>query len=116
MDNNKKMQGLLDYRGAEIFTDYNQQDDASFIVYRETTADGYEVFIAKHTEEESVSICDHVYYYYHDLEALIVEKVEEGESIYVDDQLFEDLYIEEKLADLYDEWQEEFKDNEDDTE
>ena len=113
MDNTKKMQAYLDERGAEVWTSYADSGNASYEIYRETTSDGYEVFVAKHTEEKGISICEHVYYYPHDLEELILEKVEEGESLYIDNDLFEDLYIEERLADLYDEWQEELQENED---
>ena len=108
-----KMKAYLDEKGSEVFTSYSDQGNASFDVYRETTADGYEVFVAKHTEEENISIYDHVYYYPSDLEEVILEKVEEGESLYIDNDLFEDLYIEQRLADLYDEWQEELQENED---
>ena len=108
-----KMKAYLDEKGSEVFTSYSDQGNASFDVYRETTADGYEVFVAKHTEEENISIYDHVYYYTSDLEEVILEKVEEGEYLYIDNDLFEDLYIEERLADLYDEWQEELQENED---
>lgn len=107
MNNDKKMKAYLDERGAEVWTSYNDSGNASYEIYRETTSDGYEVFVAKHTEEKGISICEHVYYYPHDLEELIIEKLEEGEALYVDEDLFDDLYIEEKLADLYDEWQEE---------
>jgi len=108
-----KMKAYLDEKGSEVFTSYSDQGNASFDVYRETTADGYEVFVAKHTEDRDISIGDHIYYYEHDLEDVILEKVEEGESLYIDNDLFEDLYIEERLADLYDEWQEELQENED---
>lgn len=102
-----KMKAYLDEKGSEVFTSYTDQGNASFDVYRETTADGYEVFLAKYTEENNINIYDHVYYYPHDLEELIIEKLEEGESLYIDQDIFDDLYIEEKIADLYDEWQEE---------
>ena len=39
----------------------------------------------------------------------VVEKLQEGESVYIDDDLFTDCYIEERLADEYDEWQEELE-------
>tara|TARA_B110000014_G_C20118012_1_gene591184 strand:- start:2340 stop:2687 length:348 start_codon:yes stop_codon:yes gene_type:complete len=102
-----KMKAYLDEKGSEVFTSYTDQGNASFDVYRETTADGYEVFVAKHTEDRDISIGDHVYYYEHDLEDVILEKIDEGNSLYVDQDLFDELYIEELLADLYDEWQEE---------
>ena len=107
-----KMNAYLDEKGSEVFTSYTDQGNASFDVYRETTADGYEVFIAKYAEENRISIGEHVYYYEHDLGNIILEKIDEGNSLYIDQDLFDDLYIEEALSDLYDEWQEELNKNE----
>ena len=39
----------------------------------------------------------------------MVEKLQGGESVYVDDDIFDDCYIEDRLADEYDEWQEELE-------
>jgi len=102
MDNNKKMQLFLDHHGAELFTDYSSQDDASYEIYREQTVDGHEVFIAKHTDENTLYVSEHIYYYTHDLEELCVEWLIEGEAVYLDEDLFEDLYMEDRLADEYD--------------
>jgi hypothetical protein len=41
---------------------------------------------------------------------LVVEKLQDGESVYIDDDLFVDCYVEDRLADEYDEWQEELED------
>ena len=102
MNNDKKMQLFLEHYGGELFTDYNSQDDASYEIYRETTSDGYEVFIAKHTDEKTLYVSEHIHYYTHDLEELCVEWLIEGEAVYLDEDLFEDLYMEDRLADEYD--------------
>jgi len=46
---------------------------------------------------------DDVYYYQHDLSSIIIEKIQESETLYVDEDLWNDLYMEDEIADLYDE-------------
>ena len=45
---------------------------------------------------------------------MVIEKLQDGEDVYVDDDIFNDNYIEDALADAYDEWQEELEDEKDD--
>jgi hypothetical protein len=102
----------LNHLGTKCITDYKDQDNASYQIYREETADGYEVFVAKLTKDKKISICDDVHYYDHEFVDLVVEKLQDGESVYIDDDLFDDCYIEEKLAEEYDAWQKELEENE----
>ena len=106
MDNDKKMIAYLNHLDTNLYTNYTDQDNASFQIYREETADGYEVFVAKYATDKNTYINRDVHYYDHEFPDLVVEKLQEGESVYIDDGLFEDCYIEDRLADEYDEWQE----------
>ena len=111
MDN--KVRLYLDHYSAEIYTSYTDEDNCSFHVYRENTADGYEVYIAKYKGDSDIIIQDNIHYYEHDLTQLVIEKVQEGETVYVDNDLWNDLYMEDEFIDLY---EEEIDDWEDDTE
>lgn len=111
MENNQKLKKYLDHYDAQIYTSYTDEDNCSFHVYREDTADGYEVFIAKYRSDSTINIMDDVYYYSNDLFNIILEKVHDGETIYVDDDIWNDGYMEEEFADKYEqekyEWEDE---------
>jgi len=109
MDNDKKMTAYLDHLGVYLYTNYTDQENASFQIYREETVDGYEVFVAQYATDKNIWVNENVYYYDHDFCDLVVEKLQEGESVYIDDDLFVDCYIEDRLAGEYDEWQEELE-------
>jgi len=112
MESNEKLKKYLDHYDAEVYTSYTDDGNCSFHIYREDTADGYEVFIAKY-KDDSVNIMDDLYYYEHDLNKVIIDKVHDGETIYVDDDLWNDLYMEDEFVELY---EEEYEDWNDDTE
>ena len=52
MDNDKKMKAYLEHLDTKVYTNYNDQDNASFWIYREETVDGYEVFVAKYKQKQ----------------------------------------------------------------
>ena len=112
MENNEKLKKYLDHYDAMIYTSYTDEDNCSFHIYRENTADDYEVFIAKYKSDTSINIMDDVYYYSNDLFNTVLEKVQEGETVYVDDDIWNDNYMEDEFADLYDEESEEWEDEE----
>ena len=105
-----KVRKYLDHYEAEIYTSYTDEDNCSFHIYREDTADGHEVFVAKYSSDKYINIMDDVYYYEHDLNKVIVEKVQEGETVYVDEDVWSDLYMEDEFIDLYEEEHEEWED------
>ena len=111
MENNEKLKKYLDHYNAQIYTSYTDEDNCSFHVYREDTADGYEVFIAKYKSDSTINIMDDVYFYQTDLLNTIVDKIHDGETIYVDDDIWNDNYMEDDIADMYDQdkddWQDE---------
>ena len=66
--------------------------------------------IAKYRSDNTVNIMDDVHYYSNDLFDVIAEKVQEGETVYVDEDLWNDLYMEDEFVDLYEEEYEEWED------
>ena len=109
MENDKKMIDYLEHLETNLYTNYTDQDNATFWIYREETVDGYEVFVAQYATDKNIWVNQNVHYYDHEFCELVVEKLQEGESVYIDDDLFQDCYVEERLADEYDEWQEELE-------
>jgi len=112
MEKNEKVRKYLDHYDAELYTSYTDEDNCSFHIYRENTADGHEVFIAKYYSDSNINIMDDLYYYEHDLNSVIIEKVQEGETVYVDEDLWNDLYMEDEFAELYEEESEEWEEDE----
>ena len=110
MENNKKVKKYLDHYDAMIYTSYTDEGNCSFHVYREDTADGYEVFIAKYVSDNSINIMDDVYFYQTDLLNTIVEKIHDGETIYVDEDVWNDNYMEDDIAEMYDQDKDDWND------
>ena len=108
MDN--KVRKYLDHYDAEVYTSYTDEDNCSFHVYREDTADGYEVFIAKYKSDNNINIMDDVYYYQHDLTNIVIEKIQEGETVYVDDDIWNDNYMGDEIIAYYEEESQEWED------
>ena len=106
-----KVRKYLDHYDAEIYTSYTDEDNCSFKIYREDTADGHEVFVAKYSSDKYINIIDDLHYYEHGLTDIVMEKVQEGETVYVDDDIWNDNYMEDDIADMYDQdkddWQDE---------
>ena len=88
---------VLDYLNAEIV---DQFDKGDFKVYSESTADGYEVFVATH-DDQNVSINEDVYYYDSDLTDVIMRTLEEHYSVYIDEYLYDDIYMDDAFEEYF---------------
>jgi hypothetical protein len=103
---------LQDYYEFELTDSYNKSPDYS--IFAETTADGYEVYVATSGDGTNICINEDVYYYENDLsQALYDAMMDYNELIYVDDlgayyvqdaidQAWEE-YIEEMIKETEDE-------------
>ena len=96
--NYKKL--VLDYLDTSMEHDNFNRGD--FKVYSETTADGYEVYIATH-DDKNVNIQDDVYYYDSDLTDVIMEKLYYRYSVYIDSYLYDDIYMDDKFEEYFNE-------------
>ena len=76
---------LQNHYNFELTDSYNKEPDYS--IYTETTADGYEVFIATSGDGRNICINEDVYYYDSDLGDALYNAMFDGynELIYVDD-------------------------------
>ena len=73
---------VQDYYDTELVDQYPNYAD--YWVYPESTADGYEVFIATH-DPDRISINEDVHYYENDLSSKLEDAIKDGGKIYVDD-------------------------------
>ena len=87
-----------------ITHDANQWENADLRVYKETTADDYEIFVV--TSEVNPSITEDVHYYDSDLAESIMEEVESffdnlqpdvKMNIYIEEELYDDIYMNDAL-------------------
>ena len=88
---------VLDYLDTEIV---DQFDKGDFKVYAESTADGYEVYVATH-DDRNVDINEDVYYYDSDLTDVIMRTLEEHYSVYIDDYLYDDIYMDDAFEEYF---------------
>ena len=88
---------VCEYYDAEISEDWD--DNADFFIYSETTADGYEVYIATNSPN-TPSINEDVYYYDSDLASTLEDALIDGARIYVD--YLQDDYVHEAAESAYD--------------
>lgn len=78
------LEKLQNHYEFELTDSYSRTPDYS--IYTETTADGYEVFIATSGDGRNICINEDVYYYENDLsDALYDAMFDYNELIYVDD-------------------------------
>ena len=78
------LEKLQNYYEFELTDNYNRTPDYS--IYTETTADGYEVFIATSGDGRNICINEDVYYYDSDLSDPLYDAMfNYNELIYVDD-------------------------------
>ena len=88
------LEKLQKYYEFELTDNYNRTPDYS--IYAETTADGYEVWVATSGDGRNVCINEDVHYYENDLyQALYDAMMDYNELIYVDD--LEAYYVQDAI-------------------
>ena len=108
MEEKRKIEILKSQLGLDITTDVGEFDKVDCTVYTESTADGYDVYVVTN-DVSHVNVCEDVYYYDHDIADSFGEQVRYGDtSFYIDDYIYEDCYIEDKLIELFDDYVEMF--------
>jgi len=95
-----------------ISTDISDFENNDCAIYNESTADGYDVYVVTN-DTRHVSVCENVFYYDHDIANQFSEQIRYGDrTFYIDDDIYEDCYIEDKLIELFAEYVEEIIENE----
>ncbi len=107
MNYESKLEKVQEHFNFKLTDDYNRPD---YAIYSQSTADGYEVFIA-HEPDSQLNIEDDVFYYDSDLSERLEEVIRDNEHetdeeyvIYVDDLDYEwiEYAIDEILEDIED--------------
>tara|TARA_Y100000389_G_scaffold48204_1_gene43457 strand:- start:3122 stop:3529 length:408 start_codon:yes stop_codon:yes gene_type:complete len=101
MEEKRMIEILKSQLGLNITTDINEFDKSDCVVYSESTADGYDVYIVTNNPK-SPHISEDVFYYDHDISDRIADQIKWGDkSFYIDDYIYEDCYIEDKLVEIF---------------
>ena len=91
---------VLDYLGTSM--EHEDFGKAEFKVYSESTADGYEVFVATF-DDQNPNISEDVYYYDSDLADVVMGALEESYSVYIDSYLYDDIYLDDAFEEYFSE-------------
>ena len=83
IDETKAWNLLEKHYDCEV-TDEWRNSSYDFYCYSETTADGYEVFVATNNAD-SPCISEDIHYYDNDLSGVIAEAIQDGNNMYIDD-------------------------------
>ena len=92
---------ITDHLGLSISHDISDFENVDCSIYNESSADGYDLYVCTN-DTRNVSICENVYYYDHDLANAFEQQVRWGDrTFYIDDSIYEDCYMEDKLIELF---------------
>ena len=91
---------VLDYLNTEMYHDMNDWDKADVKAYTESTADGYELFIVTF-DDQHPSINEDVHYYDSDVADRVMENLEQGYSVYIDEYLYDDVYLDDQFEEYF---------------
>jgi hypothetical protein len=86
-----------DYEDAISDSNFDGMD---YQCYNESTADGYEVYVLKATQDE-MNISENVYYYDSDLASYLFEVLLEGQTVYIDQYLWDDIYMDDQYEEYW---------------
>ena len=75
-------------------------DGMDYQCYNESTADGYEVYVLKPTQDE-VEISENVHYYDSELADYLFEVLLERNTVYIDQYLWDDIYMDDKYEEYW---------------
>jgi hypothetical protein len=101
IDHDEALKVIQDHYEFELTDSYNRTPD--FSIYTETTADGYEVWVATTGDGRNICINEDVHYYENDLSDKLIEAMTDyNELIYVDD--LESYYVQDAVTAVYDEY------------
>ena len=103
MEQSRKIELLSNYLDLDISTNISDFENADCMIYEESTADGYSVYICSN-DNKYPNICEDVYYYDHDLPNAFEEHIRYGDrTFYIEDYLYEECYFEDKLEEMFSE-------------
>ena len=93
---------VLEHLDTTIEHDMNSWDKVDVKVYTESTADGYDLFVVTF-DDQNPSINDDIHYYDSDVADRVMEVLEQGYSVYIDEYMYEDLYMDDQFEEYFNE-------------
>ena len=100
------LEAIQEFYEFELTDNWSKNPDYS--IYTESTADGYEVWVATHGDGRDVCVSEDVHYYDNELSDKLAEAMTDyNELIYVDD--LEADYVEDAVTSVYDEYYNDMK-------
>ena len=106
IDHDEALKAIQTHYDFKLTDNWNDTPDYS--IYTETTADGYEVWVATNGDGRNVCINEDVHYYENDLSDRLAEAMTDyNELIYVDD--LDAYYIEDAVRDVYESYTNDIK-------
>jgi len=113
MPEERMIELIKNHLEISISTDISDFENNDCAIYNESTADGYDVFVVTN-DTRHVSVCENIYYYDHDIAEQFSEQIRYGDkTFYIDDYIYEDCYIDDKLVELFAENVEDIVENDD---
>lgn len=98
IEHDDALEAIQKHYDFELTDNWNNTPD--FSIYAETTADGYEVWVATNGDGRNVCINEDVHYYENDLSDKLAEAMTDyNELIYVDD--LDSYYVQDAVTSVY---------------
>ena len=91
---------VLGYLDTTMYHDMNDWDKADVKAYTESTADGYELFVVTF-DDQNPSINEDVHYYDSDVADRVMEHLDQGYSVYMDEYLYDDVYLDDQFEEYF---------------
>ena len=90
-----------DWMDINISTNVNDFDNVDCMIYNESSADGYDLYVCTN-DSRSPNICEDVYYYDHGLADAFEEQIRYGDkTFYICEYIYDDCYFNDKLVELF---------------
>ena len=92
---------VKNHLGLSISHDISDFENVDCMIYNESSADGYDLWVVTN-DPRQVHVCEDVYYYDHDLTDRFEDQVRWGDrTFYIDDGVYEEAYFEDKLEEMF---------------
>ena len=92
---------LKDHLEIEISNGIEDFGNVDCLIYEESSADGYSVYVVTN-DDAHVSVCEDVYYYDHDLPKAFEEQIRYGDrTFYIDASVYDECYFDDKLLEMF---------------
>ena len=115
MEHQDRINFVLDHYKTEIHKDQSSFGKCDFQIYPDYTSDGYKLTVAKYNEnilnknardpdgsEGKVFLNEHVFHNNYDLSLVLIQELRKGDlSIYIDEEIYEDIMIDSYLEQEY---------------